>query len=126
MSKRKGLSLEEKREKMLEIFIDSKDVFQLKDIEKIAPKEKGIIVQSVKEVLQSLCDDGLVQAFPSTAGQQRASRIKQLQDSIAAAEEQKKTLSEQKEESQRGKEDSLGQLAALEREDEALSSELAR
>ena len=30
------------------------------ELEKIAPKEKGIIVQSVKDVLQSLVDDNLV------------------------------------------------------------------
>lgn len=76
-SKKRGLSLEEKREKVLEIFHETKDVFQLKvepkwylcwlwsqaglwaslqivdvqDIEKLAPK-KGVISQSVKEVLQ--------------------------------------------------------------------------
>ena len=44
----KGLSLEEKRKRMLDIFYDSKDVFLLKDLEKIAPKQKGITMQSVK------------------------------------------------------------------------------
>ena len=52
MSKKKGLSLEEKRKRMLDIFYDSKDVFLLKDLEKIAPKQKGIIVQSVKVIFQ--------------------------------------------------------------------------
>ncbi|XP_016145073.1 meiotic nuclear division protein 1 homolog [Sinocyclocheilus grahami] len=42
MSKKKGLSLEEKRSRMMEIFFETKDVFQLKDMEKIAPKSKGI------------------------------------------------------------------------------------
>lgn len=32
----------------------------LQELEKIAPKEKGIIAQSVKEVVQCLVDDGLV------------------------------------------------------------------
>ena len=41
-SKKKGLSLEEKRQRMMEIFYESKDVFLLKDIEKIAPKSKGV------------------------------------------------------------------------------------
>lgn len=31
-----------------------------KELEKIAPTEKGIIANSVKDVLQSLVDDGLV------------------------------------------------------------------
>lgn len=33
---------------------------QLQELEKIAPKEKGITMQSVKEVVQSLVDDHLV------------------------------------------------------------------
>ena len=40
-SKKKGLSLEEKRQRMMEIFYETEDVFLLKDIEKIAPKSKG-------------------------------------------------------------------------------------
>ena len=61
MSKKKGLSLAEKKTKMLEIFHETKDVFQLKDLEKIAPKSKAITLQSVKGVLQELVDDGLVE-----------------------------------------------------------------
>ena len=82
MSKKKGLSIDEKRKRMLDIFYDSKEVFLLKDLEKIAPKTKGIIVQSVKDVVQSLVDDNLVEtdkigtsvyfwAFPSKALTQR-------------------------------------------------------
>jgi hypothetical protein len=36
--KRKGLTLEEKREVMLEIFFTSKEVFNLKDLEKLGSK----------------------------------------------------------------------------------------
>ena len=50
----KGLSLDEKRKRMLDIFYDSKDVFLLKDLEKIAPKQKGITMQSVKVRFQNL------------------------------------------------------------------------
>lgn len=32
----------------------------MQELEKIAPKEKGIISQSVKDVIQNLVDDGLV------------------------------------------------------------------
>lgn len=50
----------------------------MKDLEKYLPKEKGIVSQTVKEILQSLVDDRLVNAekigtskyywsFPSTA-----------------------------------------------------------
>ncbi|KAG7098514.1 hypothetical protein E1B28_000458 [Marasmius oreades] len=58
----KGLSVEEKRTKLLELFHETKDFYQLKELEKLAPKMKGIVSQSVKEILQSLVDDGLVQA----------------------------------------------------------------
>ena len=53
-SKKRGLSLEEKRQRMLELLYTKKDFFLLKELEKIAPKEKGIVSQSVKDVLQSL------------------------------------------------------------------------
>ncbi|KAG9009477.1 hypothetical protein FRB95_006729 [Tulasnella sp. JGI-2019a] len=45
---------------MLEIFHESKDFFTLKDLEKLGPKLKGIVSQSVKEVVQSLVDDNLI------------------------------------------------------------------
>ena len=48
---------------MLEIFYTKKEFFLLKELEKIAPKEKGITSQSVKDVLQSL---GKVYAAPDT------------------------------------------------------------
>ena len=60
---KKGLSLDEKRKKMMEIFYESKDVFLLKDLEKIAPKLKGITAMSVKDVVTSLVDDGMVDNF---------------------------------------------------------------
>ncbi len=41
MSKRRGLSVEEKRTRLLNIFYEKKDFFLLKELEKIAPKEKG-------------------------------------------------------------------------------------
>ena len=78
MSKKRGLSLEEKRERVLEIFHSKKDVFLLKELEKIAYKEKGVVTQSVKDVVQSLVDDDLISSdkigssiyywgFPSSA-----------------------------------------------------------
>ncbi|KAF5386142.1 hypothetical protein D9615_002543 [Tricholomella constricta] len=94
----RGLSVEEKRVRLLEIFHEtvghSKDFYQLKELEKLAPKMKGIVSQSVKEVLQSLVDDGLVQgdkigssnffwSFPSQQGamiQARLSSAKEIRD----------------------------------------------
>merc|ERR1719411_1857010 len=71
---------------MIEIFYESKDVFLLKDLEKVAPKMKGITSMSVKEVVTSLVDDGMVEsekigtsvyfwAFPSKATQARRNKL---------------------------------------------------
>ncbi len=49
----------DKREIILQIFHDEKKPFLLKDIEKIASK-KGVVLQSVHEILNSLVDDDLV------------------------------------------------------------------
>uniref|UniRef100_A0A663LNF4 Meiotic nuclear divisions 1 n=1 Tax=Athene cunicularia TaxID=194338 RepID=A0A663LNF4_ATHCN len=92
-SKKKGLSFEEKRVRMMEIFFETKDVFQLKDLEKIAPKEKGITSVSVKEILQSLVDDGMVDtdrigtsnyfwAFPSKALHARKRKLEELESQV--------------------------------------------
>ncbi|KAH0827738.1 Mnd1 family-domain-containing protein [Lanmaoa asiatica] len=82
----RGLSAEEKRVKLLEIFHES-----LKELEKLGPKLKGIVSQSVKEVLQSLVDDGLVQSdkigssnffwsFPSQRGSILRNRLDTVKD----------------------------------------------
>ena len=46
---RKGLSLEEKRTKLLEVYYDTKAVYNLKEVEKFGAK-KGVTLQTVKEV----------------------------------------------------------------------------
>jgi predicted RNase H-like nuclease (RuvC/YqgF family) len=60
MGKTKGLSFEEKRKRMLDIFKDDPSFFHLKDIEKLGTK-KGIIYQSIEDVLDSLVNDNLVE-----------------------------------------------------------------
>lgn len=63
MSKRKkGMSADEKRSVLLEIFHESGEFYQLKDLERIAAKEKALKEQLVKGLLQSLEDEGLVEA----------------------------------------------------------------
>ncbi|KAJ0089723.1 hypothetical protein Patl1_13402 [Pistacia atlantica] len=92
MSKKRGLSLEEKRGKILEIFYESQNFFLLKELEKSGPK-KGVITQSVKDVVQSLVDDDLVSkdkigtsvyfwSLPSCAGNQdeRKEAVEELKD----------------------------------------------
>ncbi|KAI0309803.1 Mnd1 family-domain-containing protein [Amylostereum chailletii] len=74
----RGLSIAEKRAKMLEIFHETKDFFQLKELEKLGQK-KGVVSQTVKDVVAELVSDGLVKSdkvgssnffwsFPSQAG----------------------------------------------------------
>ncbi|KAI0305704.1 meiotic nuclear division protein 1 [Multifurca ochricompacta] len=95
----RGLSADEKRVKLLEIFHDTKDFFQLKELEKLGPKMKGIVSQSVKEVLQSLVDDNLVQtdkigssnffwSFPSQRGAIMQNRLDVAREARATSEKQ--------------------------------------
>ncbi|KAI1883688.1 hypothetical protein AGOR_G00234130 [Albula goreensis] len=116
MSKKKGLSLEEKRSRMMEIFFETKDVFQLKDIEKIAPKTKGITPMSVKDVLQSLVDDNMVDcerigtsnyywAFPSKALHARKRKIDELEKQHAEGKQRQVALQQAIDKSKVGRQD---------------------
>lgn len=102
MSKKRGVSAEEKRARLLELFYEKKEFFQLKDLEKIAPKEKGIVIGSVKETLQTLVDNGLVDtdkiggslyfwAFPSKAINIRKRKIGELERETGEAKKRLKT-----------------------------------
>jgi hypothetical protein len=75
---------------MMDLFHEKKDFFQLKELEKIAPKEKGIVQGTVKDVIQSLVDDGLVDtdkigtsvyfwAFPSKAINTKQQKLEELE-----------------------------------------------
>ncbi|XP_038568924.1 meiotic nuclear division protein 1 homolog isoform X2 [Micropterus salmoides] len=143
MSKKKGLCLEEKRTRMMEIFFETKDVFQLKDIEKIAPKTKGITPMSVKEVLQSLVDDNMVDcervgtsnyywAFPSKALNARKHKLEELQKQNSQAKQRKESLQKAVEKAKVGREDTkerssiLAELKALREERTQLQAELEK
>ncbi|KDQ57633.1 hypothetical protein JAAARDRAFT_130220, partial [Jaapia argillacea MUCL 33604] len=139
----RGLSADEKRVKLLEIFHESKDFFQLKELEKLGPKLKGIVSQTVKEVLQSLVDDGLVSSdkvgssnffwsFPSERGtimQNRLDSVKetrrnhetQLSELKASIVEAKGSRPEREERVL-----ALENLATLKKELAALQQELAQ
>ncbi|KAG0576568.1 hypothetical protein M758_5G084000 [Ceratodon purpureus] len=123
MSKKRGLSLEEKRDKMLEVFYDSQSFFQLKDLEKLGPK-KGVISQSVKDVIQSLVDDDLVfkdkigtsvyfWSLPSRAGNQLRQVRARLDTDIAALKKRESELESKLESTKEGREDSDERNAAL-------------
>ncbi|XP_075889910.1 meiotic nuclear division protein 1 homolog [Nelusetta ayraudi] len=141
MAKRKGLSLEEKRSRMMEIFFESKDVFQLKDIEKIAPKTKGIAPMTVKDVLQSLVDDNMVDcekvgtsnyfwAFPSKALHARKRKLEELQKQSTQAKQRKESLQKAVEKTKEGRQDTkeraslLKELEALRKDKTHLLAEL--
>ncbi|KAL4074044.1 meiotic nuclear division protein 1, partial [Scleroderma citrinum] len=137
----RGLSAEEKRIKLLEIFHESKDFFQLKELEKNAPRLKGIVSQSVKETLQSLVDDGLVQtdkigssnffwSFPSQRGSIIRNRLdtgknvqlnhnNQLQDLEASIEREKAVRPESEQRAT-----ALGRLCTAKENVKALETEL--
>jgi hypothetical protein len=77
--KRKGMSLDDKRDTILKIYHERKEPLNLKEIENYGSK-KGVVQQTIKEVNQSLIDDHQVQtdkigsgnffwAFPAKAYQ---------------------------------------------------------
>ena len=95
---KKGLSLEEKRQRILGIYYEKKEVFNLKEIEKLGAK-RGVVFQSIKDVNQSLVDDNLVQfdkigsgaffwALPSEGYQKRVHLSSHLDTSISETQEQ--------------------------------------
>jgi hypothetical protein len=79
---------------ILNIFFDTKDVFTLKDMEKAGSKA-GVVSNTIKDVVQSLVDDRLVDvekigsgnyywAFPSKALVAVRSRAEEFANSVAA------------------------------------------
>eukprot|EP01017_Pseudomicrothorax_dubius_P047701 TRINITY_DN8598_c0_g1_i1.p2 TRINITY_DN8598_c0_g1~~TRINITY_DN8598_c0_g1_i1.p2 ORF type:complete len:205 (+),score=66.61 TRINITY_DN8598_c0_g1_i1:122-736(+) len=97
MAKRKPLSFDEKRERLLNIFHDRKEVLNLKELEKYGSKA-GIVLQTVKEVLDSLVGDSLVEgdkigaanffwSLPSKTYQTINFKIKEYNENSAKAKE---------------------------------------
>ncbi|KAF7488824.1 Meiotic nuclear division protein 1 -like protein [Sarcoptes scabiei] len=108
MSKAK-LSFEEKSKRLLNFFHEKKNVFLLKELEKIVPKEKGIPFQSIKEVLESLVCDELVQSdkigtstffwsFPSDSYQKKLQESKNLEISLESLQSKIDSLNKEIEE----------------------------
>ncbi|CAM8889614.1 unnamed protein product [Rhodiola kirilowii] len=129
-SKKRGLSLEEKREKLLQIFYESQDFYLLKELEKLGPK-KGVITQSVKDVVQSLVDDDLVLkdkigtsvyfwSLPSCAGNQLRSVYRKLDSDLQASKKRYAEAIDQCNSLKKGREDSdereeaIAELKAIE------------
>ncbi|XP_052715938.1 meiotic nuclear division protein 1 homolog [Crassostrea angulata] len=117
MSKKRGLSVEEKRSRMMDFFLEKKDFFQLKELERQCQKEKGITSMSVKEILTSLVDDGMVDtdkigtsvyfwAFPSKASQNRKRKLDDLTNRINDLDEKRRILADNVKKAKIGKENS--------------------
>ncbi|CAE6441303.1 unnamed protein product [Rhizoctonia solani] len=139
----RGLSAEEKRVKLVELFHETRDFYQLKELEKLAPKMKGIVSQSVKEVLQSLVDDNLVQmdkigssnffwSFPSARGATLTSNLTSAKEELASLESKITSLTSEIENEAAQREDtedrraSLAQLAQNRATLSELESEMAQ
>ncbi len=101
---------------MLDLFYEKKDFFLLKELERLAPKEKGIVSQSVKDVVQSLVDDNLVDtdkigtsvyfwAFPSKATAGKKRRVREAETAREVAEKRLKVAEDKVKELKRGRED---------------------
>uniref|UniRef100_A0A7N0RBM9 Meiotic nuclear division protein 1 homolog n=1 Tax=Kalanchoe fedtschenkoi TaxID=63787 RepID=A0A7N0RBM9_KALFE len=142
MSKKRGLSLEEKREKILQIFYESQDFYLLKELEKLGPK-KGVITQSVKDVVQSLVDDDLVLkdkigtsvyfwSLPSCAGNQLRNVHRKLDSDLHASRKRYAEAVDQCNSLKKGREDSddreeaLTELKAIELKYNKLKEEMGQ
>lgn len=142
MSKKRGLSLEEKRGKILEIFYESQDFYLLKELEKLGPK-KGVITQSVKDVVQSLVDDDLVLkdkigtsvyfwSLPSCAGNQLRNVYQKLEPDLRSSKKRHTELVEQCNALKKGREESdereeaLEELKAIELKHNELKDEMGQ
>lgn len=122
----KGLSFEEKRTRALEYFYETRDFFQLKDLEKSLPKSKGITSMTVKEVIQSLVDDRLVcaekigtcnyfWAFPSAALHSRTTVRERLETELAALKQKSLALSQQIQQERESRPESAERMEAMEK-----------
>lgn len=126
---------------MLQIFYENQDFYLLKELEKMGPK-KGVISQSVKDVVQSLVDDDLVLkdkigtsvyfwSLPSCAGNQLRTTYSKLESDLSNSKKRYMELVEQRDNLKRGREDSderedaLEELKAVELRHKKLKEELA-
>lgn len=134
--------MEEKREKILQIFYDSQDFFLLKELEKSGPK-KGVISQSVKDVVQSLVDDDLASkekigtsvyfwSLPSCAGNQLRTVHRKLNSDLQSSKKRHAELVDQCEALKKGREESdereeaLAELKTIEMKYNELKEEMEK
>ncbi|CAO3623869.1 unnamed protein product [Mucor fragilis] len=132
----KGLSVDEKRKRIISLFHDSGEFYQLKDIEKLGVK-KGVTSQSIKDILMGLVDDGLVTtdkigtsnyfwSYPSAVIQTKRNKLQDLTSSVEKQEEKKKRLEQliQEATQDRQKTEERAQLLAELEQDQKTNREL--
>ncbi|KAJ3070992.1 Meiotic nuclear division protein 1 [Podochytrium sp. JEL0797] len=113
--RKKPLTQDEKKTKLLELFHESRDVWALKDLEKVASKEKGIVLNTVKEILDMLVSDGFVNSekigsgnyffsFPGAAAATKKRQLQDLETEVATAKKTKVTLEKDIEDATKGRE----------------------
>ena len=101
MSKKKGTSFDEKKRILLNAFQESRDVFNMKEVEKLGEK-KGLRGPVIKDVLKGLTDDSLVDSekvggsnyywsFPNKEGNLKKVQLDELKQKFT---KEKKRLSE--------------------------------
>ena len=59
MSKKRGLSVDDKRRVILNLYHETKQPYNIKEVEQLGSK-LGVVLQTIKDINQSLVDDNLV------------------------------------------------------------------
>ncbi|XP_023530629.1 meiotic nuclear division protein 1 homolog isoform X2 [Cucurbita pepo subsp. pepo] len=125
---------------MLQMFYESQDFFLLKELEKLDPR-KGVISQSVKDVVQSLVDDDLGSkekigtsvyfwSLPSCAGNQLRNVYLKLESDLQTSNNRLEELTQQSNALKKGREESdereeaLAELKAIELKHKELKDEM--
>ena len=117
MAKRKGLSMDDKKHKIMEIFSEKQEFFQLKEIEVLAKKEKGLNPMQVKDLVQSLVDDDMIDvekvgistyywAFKSKLASQKKFKLDSMKENLRGLEVKEQELRSKLESSKVGREES--------------------
>jgi DNA repair exonuclease SbcCD ATPase subunit len=143
MPPKKGVSHDDKLSGMQALMMESNDVWTLKELEKECPRRKGIIAQSVKDVLQELCDNDLVSSdkigsgnffwcFPADAYNRRTVQEESLRNEIASLSAELASLEAEVQRLSSGRENSAerdgldAEIEALERELREIEKEKAK
>ncbi|XP_058814755.1 meiotic nuclear division protein 1 homolog [Topomyia yanbarensis] len=127
MSKRqKTISADEKKALLLEIFHETKEFYQLKDLEKIAVRSKGLKEQTVKDILSSLVDAGSVESdrigtshyywsFPNKKRRSKQNELEELQEKLRTAESRLEILRTDLKNKKASQEESSSSIAIFEK-----------